>query len=77
MQGVRSIIRVRLERAATSCGYAVPRMDFVEERDTLHAWIQRKGPEGIERYQQEKNARSIDDLPALDGFQRAAPGKRG
>lgn len=78
MQGIRSIVRVRLERAATSCGYAVPRMDFVEERDTLHAWIQRKGPEGIERYQREKNARSIDDLPALEGrLKQAAPGKRG
>lgn len=64
--GVRSIIRVRIERAATSCGYAIPRMAYQEERDTLEKWCERKGPEGIARYQREKNARSIDGLPALE-----------
>ncbi len=78
--GVRAVIRVRLERAATSCGYAIPIMSYEEERDTLAKWCERKGPAGIAKYQREKNARSIDGLPALDLPPRgddAAPGDGG
>jgi len=63
--GARSVIRIHLDRVSTSCGYAVPRMDYVGERDTLEKWCERKGPEGIERYKQEKNAESIDGLRGL------------
>ena len=31
--GVRSIIRVEIERIADSCGYGVPRMRFEDEQD--------------------------------------------
>jgi hypothetical protein len=59
------VIRVRIDRVATSCGYAVPKMAYEEERDTLAKWTGRKGPEGVARYQQKHNARSIDGLPGL------------
>ena len=26
----------------TSCGYAVPRMEYLEDRDTLDRWCERK-----------------------------------
>lgn len=65
LRGVRSVIRVELERIATSCGYAVPRMTYEGERDTLSKWAERKGPEGLVRYRQEKNTASIDGLPGL------------
>ncbi|WP_437963848.1 pyridoxamine 5'-phosphate oxidase family protein [Sorangium sp. So ce260] len=65
LQGVRSVIRVELERIATSCGYAVPRMAYEGERDTLPKWAERKGPEGLVRYRREKNTASIDGLPGL------------
>ncbi|WP_434041140.1 MULTISPECIES: pyridoxamine 5'-phosphate oxidase family protein [Sorangium] len=64
-QGVRSVIRVALERIATSCGYAVPHMAYEGERDTLSKWADRKGPEGLSRYRLEKNTTSIDGLPGL------------
>lgn len=63
--GVRAVIRVRIERVATSCGYAVPRFEYKEERDVLTDWCEKKGPEGIERYKREKNEESIDGLPGL------------
>ena len=63
--GVRSVIRVRLERVADSCGYAVPLYRYEGERTQLADWAEHKGPEGIARYQAEKNSRSIDDLPGL------------
>jgi hypothetical protein len=63
--GARSIIRVRLNRISESCGFAVPRYDYVDERDTLVRWAQSKGEDGVERYRRQKNARSLDGLPGL------------
>lgn len=64
--GVRAVIRVRVDRVADSCGYAVPRYRFEEQRRQLTEWVDRKGDEGVRRYQREKNRVSIDGLPALD-----------
>ena len=63
--GRRAVIRVELERIASSCGYAVPRMELVGVRDTLVEWADRKGSAGLASYRAEKNAVSIDGLPAL------------
>ena len=63
--GTRSVIRVALERIADSCGYGVPRYRYEGERPQLLDWAERKGPDGIEVYQRDKNARSIDGLPGL------------
>ena len=65
LPGTRSIIRVVAERVSTSCGYSIPRMGYEAERDTLVRWAERKGPDGIAAYHDEKNRRSIDGLPAL------------
>jgi hypothetical protein len=63
--GARSVIRVDVERIATSCGYAVPLMDYRGERSTLVEWAERKGRDGIAAYHAETNAASIDGLPGL------------
>jgi predicted pyridoxine 5'-phosphate oxidase superfamily flavin-nucleotide-binding protein len=64
--GVRGLIRVRVERIADSCGYGVPMMEFVGERPQRAAWLDRKGAAGVRQYVGEKNAASIDGLPAFD-----------
>ena len=56
---------VDVDRIADSCGYAVPRMDLVGDRDDLLRWAERKGPAGVAAYWLEKNAASIDGLPAI------------
>jgi hypothetical protein len=61
----RAIIRVAIERVGTSCGYGVPLMAHEGERSQLAAWCARKGRDGLERYQRDHNARSVDGLPAL------------
>jgi len=61
----RAIIVVNIERIADSCGYAVPRMDLVTERDLLDRWAERQSPEGLVTYRAERNSMSIDGLPAL------------
>ena len=65
--GVRSIIRVRASRISDSCGYGVPLYDYKAERDQLQRWADRKGEEGIEEYQRENNAESLDGLPSFLG----------
>lgn len=39
---VRQAFFVEVEKVQTSCGYAVPRMEFVSERDTLDRWCENK-----------------------------------
>src|SRR5687768_12820226 len=63
--GSRAIIRATVDRVSDSCGYAVPRYEFVEQRDTLTRWAEKKGAAGLAAYRTEKNARSIDGLPGL------------
>lgn len=64
--GTRSVIRVRLDRIADSCGYGVPLMEYVGERPQFELWKERKGPQGLRDYVRDQNALSIDGLPALD-----------
>lgn len=39
---VRQAFFVDVEKVQTSCGYAVPRMEFVRDRDTLDKWCEQK-----------------------------------
>jgi predicted pyridoxine 5'-phosphate oxidase superfamily flavin-nucleotide-binding protein len=65
----RTIVVVDVTRVADSCGYGVPLMTYVGDREH-HALASAKklSVNGAERYreiQTTRNARSIDDLPAL------------
>lgn len=66
LPGARAVVEIDVERIQTSCGYSIPFMDHREERPTLQQWAERKGDEGLRAYWAEKNATSIDGLPALD-----------
>lgn len=63
--GLRAIIHIDVERISGSCGYGVPKYEYLRQRPQLPAWAERKGPEGLAAYQRQKNAESIDGLPAL------------
>jgi Pyridoxamine 5'-phosphate oxidase len=63
--GARSVVRVQVDRVSTSCGYGVPLLRYEGERDQLTMWADRRGPEGLVEYREEKNAVSIDGLPGL------------
>jgi hypothetical protein len=62
--GVRQAIVADIHRVQTSCGYAVPRMDLVEDRETLDRWARSKGPVRLDAYRRLKNTASIDGLTA-------------
>ncbi|HKV54070.1 MAG TPA: pyridoxamine 5'-phosphate oxidase family protein [Candidatus Binataceae bacterium] len=74
--GVRQIMEIDVDSAMTSCGYAVPRLQGLSERDTLRKyWDTRGGNEGALEYQKSKNRKSIDGLPTgifADGASRNA-----
>jgi hypothetical protein len=65
MPGVRSVVVLEVDRIADSCGYGVPRFEFVADRPQLADWCEKKGPEGVRRYRSQKNRTSIDGLPGL------------
>jgi hypothetical protein len=66
--GQRSIVLIDLDRVQESCGYSVPKMALVEQRDILDLYQEKKGPEAYVDSGQQENAVSIDGLPALDGL---------
>ncbi|WP_420114647.1 pyridoxamine 5'-phosphate oxidase family protein [Pseudactinotalea sp.] len=69
----RSVIVVDVERVSDSCGYGLPLFEGASERDMLIGHIERKGSEGISAYRVEKNATSIDGLPAFEEREDADP----
>jgi len=62
---VRSIIVAEIDRTSTACGFAVPFMDYVDERPTLLEWAAGKSQADREQYWADNNATSIDGLPAV------------
>lgn len=63
--GARSVVRLDIDIVRSSCGYSIPFMDYAGERETLTEWAERKGPDGIERYWDDRNSVSIDGLRGL------------
>jgi hypothetical protein len=66
----RAVISVSVTRVADSCGYGVPLMRFEATRPHQDAWAEKKvragGPDALVEYQREKNAASLDGLPAVE-----------
>lgn len=64
--GARAVVVVEVTRVSDSCGFAVPLMQLVGERDVLDKANARKGEDGLAAYRAAKNRVSIDGLPAVD-----------
>jgi len=58
--GRRQIIEMQVDMVQTSCGYAVPYMDFKEERKTLNSLADKREDKKLKEYWIEKNTKSID-----------------
>jgi hypothetical protein len=61
--GARQIVDVAVDLVQSSCGYAVPFMEFREDRTVLRNWAGTKGEDGLKTYWDERNRRSLDGLP--------------
>jgi hypothetical protein len=66
----RAIVRVDVTRISDSCGYGVPLMRYEGQRphSTLSAskHLRTKGTDGYAAFAAERNATSLDGLPAVD-----------
>ncbi|MCF6278813.1 MAG: pyridoxamine 5'-phosphate oxidase family protein [Flavobacteriaceae bacterium] len=61
--GARQIIDMTVDLVQTSCGMAVPFYNFVEERNQLKNWTEKKGKKEIGEYWKDRNLKSIDGKP--------------
>ena len=60
LDGARQVFVVDVDSCQTSCGFGVPLYDHVGQRDLMPQWAVNKGPDGIAKYQRDKNRRSLD-----------------
>ena len=63
LPGARQVYDVEVDLVQTSCGYGVPLMETVGQRDLMDSWATKKGPDGLAAYWAEKNTRSLDGRP--------------
>jgi hypothetical protein len=61
--GARQIDDLTIDLVLTSCGYAVPFMDFREDRTVLRIWAEDKGPDGLRACWKQCNGTSLDGKP--------------
>jgi hypothetical protein len=62
-RSARQIFDVAVDLVQTSCGYAVPFMDYVGERDAMQHWIDARSDDDLRAYWVEKNSVTIDGKP--------------
>jgi hypothetical protein len=62
LAGARQIVVAEISRVQTSCGFAVPFMEYTGEREALLRWADSKGPEALVEYRREKNGLTIDGM---------------
>jgi hypothetical protein len=66
----RGVVVVDVTRISDSCGFGVPRMEMVAERDQLFRWsenqLAKNGANWKERYMAANNTASIDGLPGYE-----------
>ncbi len=63
LPGTRQIVVADIQQVQTSCGMAVPFMDFVDDRDSLNRLWETRGEEAVATYHIERNSKSLDGLP--------------
>ncbi len=63
LPGFRQIILLHIDSVQTSCGYAVPEMELVSERQTLLKLAESRGEETLADLRKQRNMTSIDGFP--------------
>jgi len=60
--GARQVYDMNVDMVQNSCGFAVPRYEFNDQRPTLKKWADKQSREDIKEYWNKKNRLSIDGL---------------
>lgn len=61
--GARQIFDMEIDFVQSSCGFAVPFMEYQAERDKLNKWTKKIGQKGVKEYWEKKNTKSLDGHP--------------
>lgn len=61
-RSARQIFDLSIDMVQTSCGYAVPFMEYQSERDTMQKWVDAKSDDELRDYWVEKNTKTIDGM---------------
>lgn len=62
-RSARQIFDLRVDLVQSSCGYAVPFMEYAGERDTMQKWVEKRSDDEIRTYWTERNATTLDGKP--------------
>jgi len=62
LPGARQIFDLKIELVQSSCGMSIPLFDYIEEREQLNKWAEKKGEEGIKEYWSKQNQFSLDGI---------------
>ncbi len=62
LPGARQIFDLSVDLVQNSCGMSVPLYSYNEDRHQLKDWAVKQGDDGIKRYWEKKNQKSIDGL---------------
>jgi hypothetical protein len=64
-RSARAVVVVDVQRVSDSCGFGVPLLRHVEDRDLLDQWADRRSDQQIAAYLLKNNTTSLDGLPAV------------
>ena len=62
-RSARQIYDVSVDLVQPSCGYAVPFMEFVSDRDTMQKWVDGKSDQDLRDYWRDRNTVTLDGAP--------------
>ena len=62
LPGARQIFDMSVDLVQNSCGMSVPLYTYEEDRNQLNNWANNQGEEGIKKYWEKKNQKTIDGL---------------
>ena len=62
LPGARQIFDLEIELVQSSCGMSIPLFDYIDEREQLNVWAEKKGEEGIKKYWDQNNQYSLDGI---------------
>ncbi len=62
-RSARQVFDMDVDMVQTSCGYAVPFMEYAGERDTMQKWVDTRSDAELRAYWPERNAVTIDGKP--------------
>ncbi|VAW48497.1 FIG01023442: hypothetical protein [hydrothermal vent metagenome] len=63
LPGTRQIFDLAVDLVQISCGMSVPFYNYMEDRNQLSEWAEKKGEEGIKEYWRDRNQMSLDGKP--------------